>query len=184
MYTIYSLVLRDVLNVNRYYQPTYFVDGRRYLMDTTLGVENVCVSTPRRYATDPIYREKHKESHKKAWAKLKINRPIHHFARSTMNNHRRDFGSNIIFTLTELEEFVSRFDRCYWCGVLFDNTVWNRRSLDNINNNKDLRLKPEPNIAIICYSCNSWKRDLGLDGFKEKVKRIYDTVLSSSNGVS
>ena len=68
--------------------------------------------------------------------------------------------------------------------LTFDDTLWNRRSLDNINNSEELRLKPEPNIAIICYSCNTWKRDLGFDGFKEKIKRIYDTVLSSSAGVS
>jgi hypothetical protein len=130
-------------------------------------------------------RKKHKESYEKNKEGInkqrkKVRREKSHraFSLDSRARHRNE-GYKINITIDELEILAKNTTNCPICSVKLDYSVGtknnraqkNSPSLDRINNEKILN---KNNIWIICYNCNSTKRNRTMEEFIK-----YCTIVSN-----
>jgi 5-methylcytosine-specific restriction endonuclease McrA len=124
-------------------------------------------------ASTKRYRDSHPEKVKQMADDYKKNHPEKVRAMYALKNHRKK-GYKTTVTTAFVESLFINTTHCSLCGrELFSEygsgLTKASKSLDRINNETELR---EDNIWIICYDCNSIKRDKTLVEFIEYCKNI------------
>jgi hypothetical protein len=102
--------------------------------------------------------------------------PYRFWAHSTRKNHMIR-GVTVNLSVNQIEDIGRKSEYCSLCGEKLDWTPGKGRmrpnspTLDRVNNEPFMDLN---NIMVVCWRCNTMKRDIPLSLFIEICKRIGD----------
>jgi len=128
---------------------------------------------------DEKYYKTHSEHVSKKCNAYRIKKWARSKAMNALNSHRRQ-GHTINISIDEVEQMFLTTHTCPICGTTLINDIGvrgkggaseNAASMDRKNNSNELN---PSNIWVICYACNSAKRDKTLKEFVEYCRRVVD----------
>ena len=122
-------------------------------------------------ASERLYRTNHKEEKAAYDAECRAKNPTLRWAYGSINNHRKKF--TVVATLDELLEMAKAATHCPLCDVEFD---WlgkpNQDNLPSWDRKFNGKRMTKDNTWIICYQCNSGKRNKPLPEYIEHCIKI------------